>query len=227
MTEEIPTFEADSYEEKMKTWERERKGMLSDLAGKREEIRLLKEEVAEIRDAITSAANEGDGETPQDRVNRLAQDPDTYIDERINQFRETEVKPLRSELEMMKIDRAIERGLRWVAKQEKKDYEDVAGSDLELDLARITQNMKERGIVPTNPEEGTKEAYRLYLKEKEEKENREKERSEKIEGNKTESVVPPARSGSHRWTREEVAAMSAEEFTKNEAEIRKAAATWK
>lgn len=218
MDEQIPTFTDE--------WEKEKKGILSDLRSERDKRHSLEEKnsaleqrLAVIEESLTSAGE--DGENPQDRVNRLAQDPDSYIGNHLVQFEETRLKPLQQEIEMMKIDRKIERGLRWVARQEKKDYEDVSGSELENDLARITQEMRARGIVPTDPEEGTKEAYRLYLKEKEDKEHREKERSGKIEGNRTEGVTPQARSGSHIWTREEIQELSSDEFTKNETEIKR------
>lgn len=225
MTDDIPTFGNDE-------WDKEKKGILNDLRSEREKRHQLEEKntaleqrLAVIEESLTTAGE--DGESPQDRVNRLANDPDGYISDHLVNFEETRLKPLQQEVEMLKIDRSIEKGLRWVAKQMKKDYEDVAGSDVENELARVTQEMRARGIVPTNPEEGTKEAFRMWQKEQEEKENREKERDQKIEGNRTETVSTPVRTGSRRWTREEVNAMSAEEFTKNEAEIRQAALSWK
>lgn len=215
----------ETYEERIRQWEKEKKGILGDLQGEREKRHAVEERLRVIEESLTSAANE-DGETPETRVNRLAQDPDGYISNHLAQFEQERVKPLQQEIQMMKMDRQIERGLRWVARQEKKDYEEVVGSDLEQDLARLTMDMRNRGIIPTNPEEGTKEAYRLLLDERKEKENREKVRDEKIQGNRTESVSTPPRSNSQRWTREEVAALSIDEFNKNEPEIRKAAASW-
>lgn len=219
MTDEIPTFGTDE-------WEKEKKGILRDLQSEREKRHALEEKnnalesrLAVIEESLDSAGE--DGESQQDRVNRLASDPDGYISNHLAQFAEQQLKPLRSELDMMKVDRDIERALRWVGKQEKKDYEDIAGSDLEQDLARITQEMRARGIVPTNAYEGTKEAYRLLQKEREEKASREKERSEKIEGQRTESVTPQTPRSSGRWTDAEIAAMSVDEFTRNEADIRK------
>ena len=220
MVDDIPTFGTDE-------WEKEKKGILNDLRSERDKRHQLEEKntaleqrLAVIEESLVSAGD--DGESPQERVNRLANDPDGYISSHLMQFEEERVKPIRNELEMMKIDRKIERGLRWVAKQEKKDYEDVAGSELENELARVTQAMRARGIVPTDPEEGTKEAYRLYLQEKEEKENREKERSEKIEGNRTANVTPQTSRGSRKWTDEEISSLSMNEFNQNEAEIRRA-----
>lgn len=220
MSDQETTTSGENYEERLRQLEKEKKGLVGDLADKREKIRSLESRLINIEETLTSAGQE-DGETAESRVNRLAQDPDGYIGSHLIQFEESQIKPLRQELEMLKIDRKIERALRWVAKQEKSDYEEVAGSDLEQDLARITQEMRNRGIVPTDPEEGTKEAYRLLKQERSDKESREKEREGKIDGNRTENVSQPSRTGSRRWTRADIDSMSISEFTKNESEIKR------
>lgn len=224
MSDDIPTFEGANYEERMKQWEKEKKGILRDLQDERNTRQSLEQRLAVIENSLTSAGE--DGETVEQKVQRLANQPDEYIDSRLQQYDESRVKVLEGEIQSLKIDRDIERGLRWVARQEKKDYEDVAGSELEEELARMTLAMKARGIIPTGAYEGTKQAYKMLLDEKREKEEKEKNRDKTIENNRTEEIRSPSSSGKRVWTPESVQALSLDEFTKNEEEIKRQALSW-
>lgn len=221
--ETIPTFDGANYEERIKQWEKEKKGILNDLQEERQKRQSYEQRLAVIESSLASAGSE-DGETVEQKVQRLANQPDEYINSRIQEYDESRVKVLESEINNLRNDRQIERALRWVAKQEKKDYEEVSGSELEEELARVTLDMRKRGIIPTDPFEGTKQAYKILLEERKEKEEKEKERDQTIENNRTETVQTPPRTGTHRWTRAQIAEMSPKEFDEHYDEIKHAEA---
>jgi hypothetical protein len=75
-----------------------------------------------------------------------------------------------------------------------------------------------------NPVDGVKAAYKIYLQEQAEKEKDEKKRDERISNNSTQLVRPRSSSGTPRFTRSEIAAMSPKEYEKNEEAILEAAA---
>lgn len=211
MTEEIPTYDNDTLEERVKTFQRERKGFINDLQKERAERHALETRLAQIETSLTSAGSDGD-EQPEKRVERLAADPDGYIENVVQDY----VKPLVSEINSLRHERKLERAYQWVAKQEKKEVEDIVGSDLDNDLVRI---VKENGMNSMDPIEGTRAAYKILQQERKEKEQQEAERGEKISQSQTERVRVPVRTGGQRFTRDQIRGMSSEEFEANRVAI--------
>lgn len=210
--ENTPSFTEDqTLEEKLKVLEKANRGLTAEVIEGREEKRELKERLANIENSLTSAAEDNGDEKPEDKVNRLANDPDGYIQARVDQV----VTPLMRELQQLRLKDEVERARKWVAKREKIDPDDV-DEKLGADLARIG---KERGLVKLNPEEGIKASYEILLQERREKDDRESSRNESINNHGTENVrIVPRTKG--RFTREDIAGMSIDEYTKNEAAIK-------
>jgi hypothetical protein len=211
-TDNIPTFTEDqTLEEKLKALEKANRGLVADLADKREALRMQEERLAHVEQSLSSAASENGEERPEERVNRLASDPDSYIDKRVSEA----VTPLMAEIRQLRINDEIERAKKWVAKREKIDPDEV-DDKLGDELARIG---KERGLTSLNPFQGIKNSYEILLQERREREERENNREQAITNNGTENVRTAPRTAG-RFTREQIAAMSPEEYTANEAAIK-------
>lgn len=216
------TKNTETLEDRLKRLEKENRGLIGDLAEKRGNIRSLEARLAEIEKSLTSVAEEtNNGVSTDDRVNRLAQDPDAYIDARVNHWLDQKVKPVEQQVVTLAQERRFEKAVRWLARQEKKDEDEIAGSDLEREVVRI---VKEHGMGSMDPLEGTKAAYKLYLQEKSENSQKEKLRAEAIAGQTTESVQRTPSGGQMRFTRQQILNMSSAEFKKNEEAILKAQA---
>src|SRR5574343_722960 len=110
-TETIPTCnESETLEKRQARWEKEKKGLISDLQKEREQRQALEQRLGTIEKSLE---DDGEDEKPQDEVNRLAADPRSYIMD--------VVKPYISEVSTIRVERKIERAKRWIAKQEKID----------------------------------------------------------------------------------------------------------
>lgn len=213
----------ESLEDREKRWEKEKRGILNDLSSERDKRHLMEQEIArqrqeveEMKHALSSAANDTSEVDPQSKVNRLAQDPDAYIDLRLNRVVDEVVTPLRKEVESLKWERKFDKAYQWLGKQEKKDVDELYGSPLESEIVRIT---KEHGMGMMDPVEGTKAAYKIYQQELSQKELEEAKRNQTISNNSTSFVRTPPSSGSPRFTRAEIAAMPIEIFEKNQEAI--------
>lgn len=206
----IETYTDETLNERLKEWEKKEKAMISDLQAEREQRHALEQRLSQIE---TSMAPE-DG-TPEQKVNRLAQDPDGYISEVVIQA----VTPLQQEIVNLRQERNVERAYKWLGKKEKTDPDDIIGSELEKEIVRIS---KERGMTAMGVVEGTKAAYEIYQQEKIDKERREKEREESISGQSTESVRSSTFKSTGRLTRDMIYKMSPNEYNARREEILKA-----
>ncbi len=216
MTDErIPTVGGDdsgeTLEERLRKLEKENRGLVSDIAGKREEIRSLKEEVGQIQQSLASAGEEP-GDRPENRVNLLAQDPDGFIDKRF----EERVKPLEEKIKAIELKNEMDAAYRWLGKKVNKDVEDIYYSDLDKELVEI---VRAHGLNRLPPMEGMQAAYKIHLQDQEDKKRREAERDERIGDHSSEQVRRTGSSGRRTYTRGEVLSMSATEYDKNREDI--------
>lgn len=199
-----------TYEQRIQELEKQNKGLIRDLQGERETRHELERRFGEMEAAINTAELPDD--SPQLKVQRLSQDPDGYIQNIVHQSLEKEVKPLKQSVEGMRLERQFEKAYSWLGKQEGKDGDEIVGSDLEKELARI---VKEHGLGNTSPFEGTKAAYKIYKQELKEKESQEAKREETISNQAGERVSTTARTGTVRFTRDQIMKMTPQEFDKN------------
>ena len=213
------TEKADqTLDERIQQWERERKGLIGDLQAEREKRHNLEERLTMIESSIKSAEPPPEDVNEDDRINRFAKDPDGYISSIV----ESRVKTHVDRIAKLEIDRQYERAYRWLAKVEKKDEEEIFGSDLEKDIVRI---VKEHGMSAMSPLDGTRAAYKIYLQEKREKDKKETERDGAISGNTTEPVRTPPPPGRRKFTRQEIVNMPDLEYEKNRDAILEAQAS--
>lgn len=206
----------ENLDERLKSWDREKRGLIDDLRKERESRHSMEKELEEIRTALNSAAETPEDNTNQAKVNRLAQDPDGYIQGQVSKILDETVKPLRDEVAALKWERKFEKAYQWLGKQEKKDVDEIYGSEIESEIVRIT---KENNMTMMDPVEGTKAAYKILKQEQREKEEAEVKRNETISQNSTSFVRNPSSSGSPRFTRAEIQAMSLPQFEKNKEAI--------
>lgn len=214
--DDIPTYtnESDTLEERIKAFEKEKKGLINDLQSEREKRQALEGRLSQIENSLSEAANDNGEEKPEDRVNRLAQDPDGYIDARVT----PKIREIEESVKGLLIAQKVERAKKWIAKKEGIDPDDVE-SKFGDDLIRIG---KTRGLVSLDPEEGIKASYEILLQERKEKERKESERDQVIAGHSTERVQSAPSSGGSRFTREGILKMSPEEFNRNFEKIKEA-----
>lgn len=207
----------ETLEERIKSLEREKKGILRDLQGERERSHQYEERIARLETALTSAGND-DGEIkPDERVNKLAQDPDSYILGVVK----PEIEKRDRAIDEMRWERKIEKAYQWLGRQLKKDPDDLPGSDIDKEILRI---VKERGMEAMDPIKGTQAAYEILQQEKKRKEAEEAARTETISANATETVQRTSSGSTRGFTVAQIAAMSREEFDRRYDEIQEAKA---
>ena len=197
-----------TYDERIKDLERANKGLIRDLQEERQKKHQYEERLQTLE---TSLASAGEEEKPEERVNQLAANPDEFISQRFQEL----AKPLIDEVQSLKWDRKFDQAYGWLAKQEKIDSDEIRGSDLEKDIARI---VKEHGMGSMDPYEGTKAAYKIYRQEQTEHASREEARSEAISGQKTETVRSTS-PGQTMFTVEQIGGMPYDEYMKNREAI--------
>lgn len=202
----------ETYEERLKAWEKEKKGFISDLQKERAERHSLEERLGQLEQSLSSVGKQTDVSSPDNEVVRLSQDPRGYIRSLVSEV----VEPIAKDVNQVRWERKFDQAYRWLGKQEKVDEEEVRGSALEENIARI---IRENGMGTMDPIEGTRAAYKIYLQEKKEKEREERNREEAITGNSTESVKTPVRTGQMRFTRSQIASMPRSEFERNREAI--------
>lgn len=205
----------ESLEERLKGWEREKRGLIKDVQAERDERQALEKRLAEMESALNSAAEQPEANA-NEKVQKLAQDPDAYIQAHLTRALDQRVVPLEQSLQSIAKERRFEKAYSWIAKQEKKDVEEIPGSEIESEIARIT---KENNMGMMDPVEGVKAAYKIFLQEKREKEISEVRREEAIQGNSTATVRSPSSVGQHRFTKAEIEGMSSETYMKNREAI--------
>lgn len=212
MTDQIPTY--DTLEEREKAWEKERKGIIADLQRERGERQQLEERLAQVEQNL-NPAGAPNGDTPEARVNLLAADPDAYISEIVSEA----LEPVTKHLSALVVERKLDRARKRIATREGIDPDEV-DDKLGADLIRIG---KERGFTDLDPEKGVLNAYDILLQERKEKEEREAQRSQAINGQAAETIRHPSASGAGpRFTRDQIARMSREEYEANREKIAEA-----
>jgi hypothetical protein len=187
----------DTLEERLKSLEREKRGILDDLKNERQQRQAYEKRLEDLEKTLNSAANEPEVNDPQSEVNRLAQQPKEYIVEVVKPLIEEAQKEIRE----LKIAKQFDRAYTWLAKQEKKDVDDLYGSDIEKEIVRI---FRDHGMTVMDPVDGTKAAYKIYQQEQRLREEEEAKRNQTISANSTHAVRSPSSSGSPVWTRDRI-----------------------
>lgn len=205
MVDDIAYNPNDTADERIKALEREKKGIISDLQSERDRRQQLEQRLSSLETRIPV----GPTPTAEEKVNRLAQNPDEYIDQRVNQrFIE-----MQREVGQLKFKSAVDEAYDWLAEQEGTTPRKLKNSPFDDNLARI---IKEHNLNSLDPISGAKTAYKIHLREKDEKESAEKERSKAITGNATErSAGRPINNNGFKFSAKQIAAMSQKEFDAN------------
>lgn len=207
---DIETYPDETLEERVKSWEKEKKAMIGDLQAEREKRQFLEERLTRLENSVPEP-EEG---SPEEKVTRFTQDPDGYVSDVVSQA----VEPLQKKILELEVDRKVERAKKWIAKKEGIDPDEVEDK-YGLDLVRIG---KERGFVNLDAEKGIRSSYEILIQERKEKAEKEAEREKTISGQSTESVRTIIKNGSARFTREEIARMEPDEFNRRYNEIKEA-----
>lgn len=131
------------------------------------------------------------------------------------------VAPLEAEIQKLKDEREVGKALKFIAKQEKLDEDDVIQSAVFKDLVEVAKKHNLRGMSPLDE---AKAAYQLLNAERQAKATAEKAaeaaRNTSISSNS--SVVsgqPVYNSGPRSFTRAEISAMSLDEYRAQKATI--------
>ena len=205
----------DTYEARIKALEKEKAGVIRDLQGERDKRHDLEQRFSQLEASLTTAEPEVPVDV-QEEVQKLSRDPKGYIRNLVLE----EVVPVRKTTEQLLLDREAEKAYSWLAKKEGKDVDDIKGSALEEELARIS---KERGMGPMGLYNGARAAYDIYQKELKEKERKEAEREEAIAGTSAERVTNPPRQGQAKFSRDQISQMTNSEYERNRQAILEAA----
>lgn len=212
---EIETFkEEESLEERLKSFEKEKKGLINDLQAERKERQAMEARLAQMETSLNAAANDDGEVTNEIKLNMLSQDPDGYIRKLVRE----EVDPVREDVVNDRFSRRIEKATSWLAKQEKVDADEL--DDNNLVIKEIVRISRQHGMQSMDPIEGTKAAYKIYQQEQREREARESKREENISGQSTEHVRSSSRGGTATLSREQVARMEPAEFNRRYDEIK-------
>lgn len=201
-------------EDEKKQLEKEKRGIINDVQSEREKRHELETRLGQLESSLTSAGN---GETPDDKIQTFAKDPDTYIDSRV----EARIKESEKRLMQIQHQTAINEAYSWLAEASGTTVSKLKGSEQDEEIGKI---IKDYGLSEIDPRVGVKSAYKIYLQEQEEKKRREKERTEAIEGNASETVRTATNSGSPKFTSAQIAAMSRDEYERNREQILEARA---
>lgn len=204
-----------SQEERLKTWEKEKKGLISDLQSEREKRQGLESRLSSLETRLRPVETV---EPVDDKVNRLAKDPDTYIDQRL----QPHFGRLKEQVDQIQFRAIVNEAYDWLADQEGTTRRKILNSDVDKDIARI---VKDNNLTTIDPMSGTQAAYKIYLQEKEEKKVAEASRSAAINGNSTERPGRPAATGGSRFSAKQIQAMSLDEFNRNFDAIQEAKRT--
>lgn len=188
----------DNLEDRLKSLEREKRGILDDLKNERQQRQAYEKRLEDLEKTLNSAANTPEDTDLQAEVNRLAQKPKEYIVDVIKPLIEAQ----ENKIHELQVARQVERAYTWLAKQEKKDVEDIYGSEVEKEIARIS---KDRGLNTMDHVSGVKAAYEILQLERMRKEEEEARRNQTISANSTHAVRTPSSSGNSVWSRQRIA----------------------
>lgn len=196
-------------EDEKKQLEKEKRGIISDVQSEREKRHELETRLGQLETSLSSAGN---GESPDEKIQSFAKDPDTYIDSRV----EARIKESEKRLIEIQHQTAINEAYSWLAEASGTTVAKMKGSEQDQEIGRI---VKDYGLAEIDPRIGVKSAYKIFLQEQEEKKVREQKRSEAIEGNASETVRTSTTSGSRKFTRSQIASMPRSEYEQNREAI--------
>lgn len=193
MTEQ--TVNNETLEERIKSFEREKNGLIGDLAKQREKNRALEERLQ----VIESSLNEPEPPAPQPteaEIQKFTQDPVAYIRGVASSMIEDRVKPIQNVLTGSLTKEKLNEAMEWIAEEEgisrkeaKKKYDES--------LAKI---VGDHGFQNLDPYDGTLAAYKIMKTEKMESEEKEEERDKRIKSEQPESSRAPSKPSLSKWT---------------------------
>ncbi len=207
----------ENLEERVKSFEREKNGLIGDLAKQREKNRVLEERL----NVLESSLNEPEPPTPsttEAEVQKFTQDPIGYIRNVTSPLIKEEVDPIRTNLSLSQMKDKLDDAMEYIADEEgitkkeaKKRYDET--------LAKI---VGDHGFRTLDPYDGTLAAYKIMKTENVEKETKEEERDQKIKGEQPESSRHISKSSS-KLTTSMIANMPRSEYERRRVEILEAA----
>lgn len=205
------------FEEEKKSWENQRRGMISDLQQERDKRHTLEEKVNQIEASLTAT---GTSQTADELIAEFAKDPDSYIQAKTEPLVESRVKSFEDRLAAMEHQRRIDQAYAWLAEQENKSVSKVVGG--ETDMA-LTDVVSRHNLQNSDPLAGVQIAYKIYLQEKAEKELQERARQGNVTTQSTERAGT-SNTGTRSFKRSELARMSLQDYEKNREAIYEAQA---
>lgn len=213
MTEAIPTWSED-LDEKEK-FEREKKGLISDLAKQREKNRALEERLALIEQSLSAASEEKEVQPVDQRIQRFSQDPDAYIREVVYPV----IEPIQRGLTNIQLKDKLDAAFEQIADEEgitpkeaRKRYDEK--------LASVVETHDLKGV---DPYSGVLSAWKIMKTEEKEEKKREAEREERINETHSETPRSVGNASQKRWKSSEIAALIREgKYDKFRDEILKA-----
>lgn len=203
-SEGTPTEDAAQLKARIDELERAQKGMLRDLQSEREKRQALEAQ------AQSSPAPAGQsGPASDDPVKDVIQ---PYL------------KPYEQEIQILKQQQEISRAVKYIAKQEKLDEDEVINSSQFKELVEVAKRYNLRGMSPLDE---AKAAYKLREAEKRSKEEAEKlaetQREAAISSGATVSTGQPlVNKAVKSFTRAEIGAMTLDEYKANREAIQAA-----
>lgn len=215
---ETVTTKDENLEERIKSFEREKNGLIGDLAKQREKNRALEERLT----SLEASLNEPEPPTPSSveaEVERFTKDPAGYIRSVTNPLIEERVRPIQSVLSMSQTKDKLNEAMEFISEQEgitkkeaKKKYDE--------DLAKI---VSDHGFQSLDPYDGTLAAYKIMKTEKMEKDEKEEEREKRIKGDQPEPARSTSKPSNSKWTSSKIAQLSRTEYERHRDEILEAA----
>lgn len=202
-------------------FEKEKTGLIKDLAEQRKENRNLREKTGALEQRLAQIETSLSQEEPSPadvRVQKFAQDPDAYIKEVVAPLVSERIQPLEKVLTQSQLDRKLENAMEFIA-EEKGITKRQAAKKYEKKLAEVVES---HGFGSLDPYDGTIAAFKILEVDEKESEKKEKEREERINGQHTETGQAKTTERGHIWKTSEIAKLSRGqngEFNKHADEI--------
>src|SRR5512146_3095773 len=112
----IPSWSETDLDEKEK-FDREKKGLIGDLAKQREKNRALEERLAAIEQSLS--APDPEPALPVDaRIQKFTQDPDAYIKDVVSPILSEQLEPLQKVLSQSQVEKKLDRAMEDIADKE-------------------------------------------------------------------------------------------------------------
>ncbi len=192
----------------------EKDGLIKDLVRQREKNRALEERLS----LIEASLNAPEQEPPRpvnERVEKLAQDPDAYIKEVMTPILAERLLPLEREFTRAQIDQKLDQAMEWIAEEEGISRRQ-APKKYEKDLAEIVESHDLKNMDPYN---GTIAAFKILQTEAKDKEEKEEKREKVIQGQHSETARSSASPSKKSWKTSEIASLNRSQYDKHREEI--------